>query len=88
MSKIPKSEITLTADLFSLILKISKSKPWLAAKDDNLAGIFSLCDNDDEKKLIYDLIDRFEYVTDSEFNGHIDNILKILPLNSKGQAKM
>ncbi len=86
MTHIAKKNITMSEELFALILQISKDKRWLHSKSPALASVFSLCETDDEKTLIYDLLSRFTYVESDEFSNHIENILNYYSVYFSGKT--
>ncbi len=57
-----------TKDIFRKIYGLQKKQPWVSTKVDALEQlIFSDCAKDEQRELVIDLINRFEYLPDSKF---------------------
>jgi len=60
--------LNLSKDIFHTLLALTKKQPWLEDKHKELENlIFGDCSDQDQKELILDLLNRFEYVSRDNF---------------------
>jgi hypothetical protein len=55
-------------------LRLYFKQKWLMKKKDELNELISICDNDRRKILIYDLLQRFNYLDQGDLSIHLNNI--------------
>ena len=67
MDRLNRNEFTL---LFSLLLRQS----WLESKMRAVLDLLELCDDRDSQNLVCELLDRFLYLRDAQYNEAIDKI--------------
>lgn len=56
-------------DVFRILLNLDKKQPWTSTRREALETlIYEECKSEDSRKLIIELIDRFHYLSSSDFN--------------------
>lgn len=76
MASIRKSEVVLPKEIFDLVFGVSNGQKWLRTRTKGLINLFDICENSDERQLIFDLLSRFHYLDDDGFNKKIDEIIE------------
>jgi len=67
--------VEFTKETFDIIFQLSKKQPWLNDKTEELKMlIFSECSEENQRKLIIDLIDRFLYLDRNDFAERLDTM--------------
>ncbi|MEY2345000.1 hypothetical protein I3679_017345 [Proteus mirabilis] len=60
---------------FEIIFKLNKKQPWLAEKYSELISLlFNDCKCENERKLLIELLDRFTYLCESDFNDALNKL--------------
>lgn len=68
---------------FDIIFKLNKKQPWLAEKYSELISLlFDDCKNEAERKLLIELLDRFTYLHDRDFNEALNKLTDFLVTDS------
>lgn len=68
MKKFPTKTLPITPATYLKTFKIIRSNIWLEKKDEALLDLFSMCENADQADLVAELIEKFKFVYDEEFN--------------------
>lgn len=69
----------LTKEIFNLIFPLTITQQWLTEKSSELANLLTTeCIDADEQHLILDLLDNFKYLSESEFQGSIETMVKAI----------
>ncbi len=68
---------------FSRIYKLYSSQSWLCEKESRLIELIELCDNEEQKKLIIDLLEEFKYIDPKVLNSYL-NYLSYCVINNSG----
>lgn len=73
-----KSKDQLNYNDFQRLLKLHKNFDWLYHSTEGLYDLWSICDNENQKKLIENLINNFTYTTSKELNESGEEIAKLI----------
>jgi len=66
----------MTKDFFAIMFSLTKSQPWLADKYEALRVLlYDDCQNEDEQKLMLELLERFVHITPEKFNELIKELV-------------
>lgn len=76
MSKLNKAS-------FSSILGLYKKQPWLSNKEDELLECLEYCPSFEHQEFLIDLLGRFQYVDNDQFQSHIESIADFI-INRSG----
>lgn len=62
-------------DTFTQILSLTQKQPWLEKKVETLAFLLAdECNSDDKRELLIELLDRFFYISASEFQNKLEEL--------------
>ncbi len=71
----------MSRELFGTLFKLTSEQPWLVRRATELYDTVTLCETDDQKKLLVDLISRFHF---RSAQNHIDDLRAIASKISDG----
>ncbi|PVZ78181.1 hypothetical protein C9426_35060 [Serratia sp. S1B] len=68
---------------FSIVFQLNKKQPWLAEKHESLLSLlFEDCKNEQERALLIELLDRFTYLQENDFNNALNTLSDSLVMDS------
>ena len=77
---------SLSEEHFYMLYKLLEDHPWILEKQEALEDLWSICNDNDKKLLIIDLLDRFKLLNnkdltplETEIFEHILNVWKLNP---------
>lgn len=78
--------------IFDIVFKLHKKQPWLAEKHDEVSSLlFEDCKDDTQQDLIIELLDRFIYLDESDFNDALTTLCEEIvtdPSLESGQTQI
>lgn len=73
---------------FSIIFQLQKKQPWLTDKHDEvLELLFKDCQSDDQRQLLLELLDRFFFLKESDFNTSLNELADEIVTNPNLASK-
>lgn len=76
--EIPKANIKIDKDSFSILFNLFRKQDWLEKKTSETLELWNDCDDPKQQKLITDLLFRFRMLTANEISVFCDNIAKVI----------
>ncbi len=62
--------------LFDQLLILNENQPWLSNKVDEITNLLcNECNHPDEKDLVFNLLNRFTYISNNDFSNILENIV-------------
>lgn len=59
---------------FTRVIELYKKQPWLLEKEEHLLELINLCDTNDHKDLIVNLLNAFKYLSSKDLNNYYNYI--------------
>lgn len=73
---------------FSIIFQLQKKQPWLSEKHDEvLELLFTDCKTDEQRQLILELLDRFIFLKESDYNQSLHDLADEITTNPSFESK-
>jgi hypothetical protein len=59
---------------FTRVIELYQKQPWLLEKEEHLIELINLCDSNDHKELIVNLLNAFKYLSSKDLNNYYNYI--------------
>lgn len=77
-NELPKTPSKLDVDSFTTLYNIFRKHDWLEKKSTETIELWNKCENNDEQKLLADLLMLFKRLTSKEIETYCENIAKVV----------
>lgn len=85
--KLERSPFKLERELFELIWSLTEKQPWLKLRQSALISLIDECENDEQQRLVFELLEKFKYLDGEDYAAAISAISRFVVEDLKLQPE-